>query len=131
MAGSDWPATTKHESLSLLHGAYRSPAGDCRINNCQFLILQQSCAIFSSHEEDFTMAQMNVSIPQPMKNWCETQVKDGRYSTASDYIRDLIRKDQDKRQAVTAMQTLIDEAEESGISPNSLEEIFAIAKEKH
>ncbi len=76
------------------------------------------------------MAQMNVSIPQPMKNWCETQVKDGRYSTASDYIRDLIRKDQDKRQAVTAMQTLIDEAEESGISPNSLEEIFAIAKEK-
>lgn len=76
------------------------------------------------------MAQMNVSIPEPMKNWCEAQIKDGRYSTASDYIRDLIRKDQDQRQAVTAMQTLIREAENSGISSNSIEEIFAIAKER-
>jgi antitoxin ParD1/3/4 len=43
------------------------------------------------------MATMNVSLPDPMKDWVEAQIRDGRYSTASDYVRDLIRRDQEKR----------------------------------
>lgn len=76
------------------------------------------------------MAQMNVSIPGPMKEWCEAQVKKGRFSTASDYVRDLIRRDQDSQQATRAVQSLIDEGLASGVSPHSLEEIIAIAREK-
>ena len=40
------------------------------------------------------MVTMNVSLPGPMKDWVETQVKMGRYSNASDYVRALIRRDQ-------------------------------------
>jgi antitoxin ParD1/3/4 len=54
-----------------------------------------------------------------MKDWCEDQVRRGRYSTTSDYIRDLIRRDQDSRTGVKALQTLIDEGLASGISPLS------------
>lgn len=43
------------------------------------------------------MATMNVSLPDQMKTWVEAQAKDGRYSNASDYVRDLIRRDQDRR----------------------------------
>ena len=39
------------------------------------------------------MAMMNVSLPHPMKEWVEAQAKTGRYSNASDCVRDLIRKD--------------------------------------
>ena len=41
------------------------------------------------------MATMNVSLPDPMKEWVEDQVGGGLYSNASDYVRDLIRQDQD------------------------------------
>lgn len=39
------------------------------------------------------MATMNVSLPDQMKNWVEECVKSGRYANASDYVRDLIRRD--------------------------------------
>jgi antitoxin ParD1/3/4 len=62
-----------------------------------------------SLEEVKTMATMNVSLPDPMKAWVEAQTRDGRYSNASDYVRDLIRRDQDRQQAVAELQQLVDE----------------------
>ena len=41
------------------------------------------------------MAQMNVSIPEKLKGWAEQRVAEGRYSSTSDYIRDLVRRDQE------------------------------------
>ncbi len=43
------------------------------------------------------MATMNVSLPDPMKDWVEDQIESGLYSNASDYVRDLIRQDQDSQ----------------------------------
>lgn len=40
------------------------------------------------------MATMNVSLPDAMKDWVESQTRTGRYGNASDYVRDLIRRDQ-------------------------------------
>lgn len=60
------------------------------------------------------MATMNVSLPDPMKDWVEGQTKSGRYSNASDYVRDLIRRDQDRQTAVAELQTLVDEGRASG-----------------
>lgn len=74
------------------------------------------------------MARTSVSRPQPLKNGCEAQDRDGRYSTTSDYVRDLIRRDQDARSRVQALQAAIDEGLASGISPRSLDEIFAEAR---
>lgn len=45
------------------------------------------------------MATMNVSLPDEMREWVEQQAKSGRYANASDYVRDLIRHDQDARVA--------------------------------
>lgn len=57
------------------------------------------------------MATMNISLPDKMKEWVEEHVASGRYANASDYIRDLIRRDNAKREAL--VQALI-EGEESG-----------------
>lgn len=35
------------------------------------------------------MATMNVSLPDQLKAWVEAQAETGRYSNASDYVRDL------------------------------------------
>lgn len=74
------------------------------------------------------MAQMNVSVPNLMKAWCEDQVTQGRYSTTSDYVRDLIRRDQDRRSSVKALQSMIDDGLASGISSRSLDDIFEEAR---
>ena len=74
------------------------------------------------------MATMNISLPDQMKKWVEDQTKDGRYANSSDVIRDLIRREQIKAEKIAHMQALIDEAEASGISERTLDEIFADAR---
>lgn len=76
------------------------------------------------------MATMNVSLPDAMKEWVEAQTQTGRYSNASDYVRDLIRRDQQRADQIAAMQALVTEALESGVSPRSMKEIMARAREK-
>jgi putative addiction module CopG family antidote len=51
------------------------------------------------------MATMNVSLPNEMKTWVEFQAQNsGRYTNTSDYVRDLIRKDQDTNTKIQQMQ---------------------------
>lgn len=76
------------------------------------------------------MATMNVSLPDAMKDWVEGRAETGRYSNASDYVRDLIRRDQERAEKVAAMQRLIDEAEESGVGTSSMDDILAAARRR-
>lgn len=61
------------------------------------------------------MATMNISLPGPMKDWVEAQTRTGRYSNSSDYVRDLIRRDQENRGSRAELQRLITEGLESGV----------------
>ena len=69
------------------------------------------------------MATMNVSLPKQMKEWVEQRSASGQYANASDYIRDLIREDQERREATAELQALINEGLESGISDRTPEQI--------
>ena len=60
------------------------------------------------------MATMNISLPDTMKNWVETQAEDGRYANSSDYVRDLIRRDQTRAQVIGDVQTALDAGRASG-----------------
>ncbi len=76
------------------------------------------------------MATMNVSLPDPLKLWVEDQVKGGQYANVSDYVRDLIRRDQQARQQLDGLRAAIDLGLESGISPHGLDDVFATARER-
>lgn len=76
------------------------------------------------------MATMNVSLPDLMKEWVEAQAETGRYANASDYVRDLIRRDQERNDKIAAMQRLVDEGLESGEGKRSKDELFAAALER-
>ena len=73
------------------------------------------------------MATMNVSLPDPMKAWVEAQAQTGRYRNASDYVRDLTRRDQEQVDRLAALQRYLDEAEASGTNSRSVKEIVAEA----
>lgn len=70
------------------------------------------------------MATMNIWLPDQMKRWVEEQAASGRYSNASDVVRDLIRREQVKAEKIANMQRLVDEGRASGISERSVEEIW-------
>jgi antitoxin ParD1/3/4 len=76
------------------------------------------------------MATMNVSLPDAMKDWVESQTRTGRYGNASDYVRDLIRRDQERTDKIAAMQAWVDEGLASGISERGMDEILAVARRK-
>ena len=61
------------------------------------------------------MATMNISLPDPMRDWVETQIKQGLYANNSDYVRDLIRKDQLRTRKET-MQAAITQGLNSGVA---------------
>ena len=60
------------------------------------------------------MATMNISLPDPMRDWVKNQLKAGQYANSSDYVRDLIRKDQQRNQKIVALQKAITEGLKSG-----------------
>jgi antitoxin ParD1/3/4 len=43
------------------------------------------------------MSTMNVSLPEALKDFVDQQVESGGYSTSSEYVRELIRKEQDRQ----------------------------------
>jgi antitoxin ParD1/3/4 len=74
------------------------------------------------------MATMNVSLPDPMKAWVEEQAKGGKYGNASDYVRDLIRKDQARQDQIGQIQKLISDGLDSGVGTRTMAELLAEAR---
>jgi antitoxin ParD1/3/4 len=56
---------------------------------------------------------LNVSLPPKLKHWVEKQIDEGGYSTASEYIRELIREAK-KRQSRLYVEEKLQEALDSG-----------------
>ena len=73
------------------------------------------------------MATMNVSLPDLLKDWVEAQLQTGRYANASDYVRDLIRRDQEAKEALIAA---FEKGAASGVSPRTVDGIWRSAKKK-
>ncbi len=61
------------------------------------------------------MATMNISLPDEMKTFVETQAAKEGFGTTSEYLRSVIR-DLQKRQAKQALEAKLREALESGPS---------------
>ena len=71
------------------------------------------------------MQTMNISLPDPMKQYVEEQVNRGSYSSASEYVRELVRADQ-KRQGKDAFELRLVKSINSGesiaITPEMLDD---------
>ena len=59
------------------------------------------------------MQTMNISLSDQLKKFVDSQVNSGRYSSVSEYVRDLIRVDE-KRKASEKLEALLIEGIQSG-----------------
>lgn len=58
------------------------------------------------------MSTMNISLPDSLKDYVDEQVGEGGYGTSSEYVRELIRKDQDRKR----LRTIILQGATSGLT---------------
>lgn len=70
------------------------------------------------------MMRKTITIPSAMEDWVKSQIDSGRYGNDSEYFRDLIRRDQDRRRAESELKSLIDEALASGESTATVPDIM-------
>lgn len=72
------------------------------------------------------MQTMNISLPDPLKQFIEEQVSAGGYSSTSEYMRELVRADQ-KRKARQELEEILLTALRSGeptdVTPEMWEEL--------
>jgi antitoxin ParD1/3/4 len=68
---------------------------------------------------------MNISLPEPLKDFVDHQIAEGRYSSVSEYIRELIRSDEKRRAEERLTSLLVEglEGEESEFGRSDFEDI--------
>ena len=78
------------------------------------------------------MESMNISLPQPLKQFVDGQISSWRYSSASEYVRELIRADE-KRKAEDLLEAKLLEglnSAESVLTPADWKDIRSEALAK-
>ncbi len=67
------------------------------------------------------MTTMNISLPESLKTFVEDQVSDRGFATGSEYIRELIRRDQSRQK----LRNLLLEGANSAPGPIADDDYFA------
>ena len=70
------------------------------------------------------MMRKTITIPEVMDSWVKAQIECGRYGNDSEYFRDLIRRDQDRRLAERELRSLIQEGLDSGTTASTIPDIM-------
>ncbi len=65
------------------------------------------------------MQSMNISLPDPLKKFVDGQISTGRYSSVSEYVRELIRTDERRKAEDLLEAKLLDglSSAESALTP--------------
>jgi len=75
-----------------------------------------------------SVQSMNISLPDPLKQFVDGQIATGRYSSVSEYVRELIRADE-KRKAEEVLETKLLEGLNSVETELTQEDWSAIRRE--
>jgi antitoxin ParD1/3/4 len=81
-------------------------------------------------DTDDRSASMNVSLPKALRSFVDEQVAASSYSSASEYVRELIRKDREHRAAHDRLEELLFEGLASGAASEWTEADWASIRER-
>lgn len=71
-----------------------------------------------------TTIRKTITLTQQQGNWIKSRINDGDFTNDSEYLRDLIRKDQEQLTQIQAIREALIKGEKSGISNRSADEIM-------
>ncbi|MEW8500978.1 MAG: type II toxin-antitoxin system ParD family antitoxin [Candidatus Thiodiazotropha taylori] len=76
------------------------------------------------------MVKRTYSITVTLDQYVKDRVGSGEYASDSEYLRDLIRRDQDENKEIAYIRSKLIEAERSGFTDKNKDQILAEIKER-
>lgn len=73
----------------------------------------------------------SITFTEQQDIWIKQQIENGDYTNDSEYLRDLVRKDQADKQKVEELRAAIQEGLDSGLSERTVEDIWKEAEERY
>lgn len=77
------------------------------------------------------MIRKTISMPDELGDYIDERVKSGGYGNDSEFVRDLLRRDKARSEAIGIVQAAIDEGLASGISKRTVREIYEEALKRY
>ena len=71
-----------------------------------------------------------ISLTHKNEAWIEERIRSGDFGNASEYVRDLIRRDEERQTRIKAVRAALIEGEESGMSDRMPEDIMQAVIER-
>ncbi|MBX9893722.1 MAG: type II toxin-antitoxin system ParD family antitoxin [Nitrosomonas sp.] len=71
-----------------------------------------------------------ITLTDQQDQWIKTQIAAGGFTNDSEYIRDLVRRDQEQNAQFLALKQAIQEGLESGVSNKTVGEIWEEAEQR-
>lgn len=71
-----------------------------------------------------------ITLSDNQDAWIKAQIARGAFTNDCEYIRDLLRRDQEGQNKLSDLKQAIAEGLESGVSDRSLDQIWAAAEER-
>ena len=77
------------------------------------------------------MGKVSFSLDADQEAFVNERLAEGQYGDASDYFRELVKRDQERRQAASDLREMFEKAEASGVCEDSLKDIWAEAEAEY
>lgn len=78
-----------------------------------------------------SMQRKTITVTEQQDSWIKSQVNSGQYGNDSEYLRELIRNDQEYKHKIELLRSALIEGEISGVSKRSMADIINDAKKRH
>lgn len=71
-----------------------------------------------------SVVRKSITFTEQQDNWIKLQIEEGYYTNDSEYIRDLVRHDQETKHKLQVLKNAIQEGFNSGVSSKSIPTIM-------
>ena len=71
-----------------------------------------------------------ITVTDQQNAWIKSRIASGDYTNDSEFLRDLLRKDEERARKIANMQRLVTEGLESGISDRTVEDIMTDVEQR-
>ena len=77
------------------------------------------------------LVRKSITVTDRQEQWIRAQVTSGEYGNDSEYVRDLIRRDQEQNRRYRALKAAIQDGLDSGVSDKTVGQIWAEAEQSY
>ncbi len=78
-----------------------------------------------------TTVRKTITLTSQQDQWIKAQIAAGGFTNDSEYIRDLLRRDQEKNDKFVVLKAAIQEGLDSGISDKTVLEVWKEAEQRY